>query len=118
MTKQSAGDAYTFIDSMENLISEIPADSIVSRTVVSDGGTKVILFGFAAGQELSEHTAPRPAILQFLRGTAALILGEDTMQAVPGTVAHMAPDLPHSIRAESDVLMLLIMLPRTDAGRL
>ena len=37
-----------------------PQDGILSRTVFQDDKVKVVLFGFAVGQELSEHTAAKP----------------------------------------------------------
>ncbi len=114
MTKQTAVNSHTVVDAVDALIGEIVPDSIVSRAVFGDAETKVILFGFAPDQELSEHTAPRPAILHFLRGEATLTLGSETIEAGPGTMAHMPPNLPHSINAHSEVLMLLIMLPRGD----
>lgn len=91
-------------------LSDIPPDSIVSRTFYSDDRLKAILFGFAAGQELSEHTAARPAILHFLQGQARLTLGDHASSAGPGTWVHMQPHLPHSIYAETTVVMLLIMV--------
>jgi len=101
---------YTYLKSLDDLFFDIPADSIVSRTFYENGQIKAILFGFAAGQELSEHTASRPAVLHFLRGTARLTLGEDSMQAGENTWVYMEPRLPHSIVAETPVYMLLMML--------
>jgi quercetin dioxygenase-like cupin family protein len=106
-----ATPAYTLIEDLEDLLSEISEDTIVSRSVYQDEQLKAILFGFAPGQELSEHTAARPAILHFLRGEAELTLGEETTAAGPGTWAHMAAHLPHSILAKTEVVMLLLMLP-------
>ena len=57
---------YNFIGDLTTLAPEIPKDSIVSRTFHEDERLKVILFGFAEGQELSEHTASQPAMLQFI----------------------------------------------------
>ncbi len=62
-----------------------PADGILSRTVFQDDRVKAVLFGFGAGQELSEHTASKPAILWFVQGEATLGLGEDQREARPGT---------------------------------
>jgi quercetin dioxygenase-like cupin family protein len=90
-------------------LPEIPPDSIVSRTFYSDDRVKAILFGFAAGQELSEHTAARPAILHFLQGQARLTLGDHATSAAPGTWVHMPPHLPHSIHAQTTVVMLLYL---------
>jgi len=92
------------------LIPEIGADSIISRTMYSDERLKVVLFGFAAGQELSEHTSAYPAVLHFLSGEAAVTLGDESKAAGPGTWIHMPPHLPHSVNARTPVVMLLMML--------
>ena len=47
-----------------------PDKGILSRTLFSDDRLKAVAFGFAQGEELSEHTASMPAVLQFLRGEA------------------------------------------------
>ena len=61
---------YTYIANLPKQISEIPQDSIVSRTIYSDEQTKTILFAFATGQELSEHTSTQIAALYFIQGEA------------------------------------------------
>jgi len=96
--------------------AEIPADSILSRTFYTDEQVKAILFTFAAGQELSEHTAAMPAIIHILQGEASLTLGGDTRAAGPGTWAHMPARLPHSLLAQTPVVMLLLLLPRADGA--
>lgn len=100
---------YTYIPNLLEQVPEIPPDSIVSRTIYSDAQVKVILFAFAAGQELSEHTSSQTAVLHFVQGEADLTLGEDGMTAQAGTWVHMPPYLPHSIVAQTPVLMLLLM---------
>ena len=74
------------------------------------------MFGFASGQELSEHTASMPALLYFVEGEAAITLGEDELSAKPGTWVQMTPRLPHSIRAETPVIMLLMLFKTNAAG--
>jgi len=101
---------YTYFENLSAEISEIPPDSIVSRTLYDDDQHKAILFGFAAGQELSEHTASQTALLYFVQGKAKLTLGGDESRAVPGTWVRMAPRLPHSVLAETQLVMLLILL--------
>ncbi|MEW5989333.1 MAG: cupin domain-containing protein [Chloroflexota bacterium] len=101
---------YHFTADVQALPPDIPADSIISRTVHSSDGLKVTLFGFAAGQELSEHTAAFPAVLHFLAGQAQLTLGQDEMAAGPGAWVYMPPQLPHSIVARTAVTMLLYLL--------
>ena len=102
--------SYTYLNNLLNQVPDIPPDSIISRTLYSDGQLKTILFAFAPGQELSEHTAAQMAILHFVEGEADLTLGEDTMSAQAGTWVHMPPHLPHSIVAKTSVVMLLLMV--------
>lgn len=100
---------YAFIPDLLTTVPDIPADSIISRTVHSDDSVKAVMFGFATGQELSEHTAAMPATLVFLQGEATLTLGGDTHQARAGTWVHMPPHMAHSIVAHSPVIMLLLL---------
>jgi quercetin dioxygenase-like cupin family protein len=79
--------------------------------VYSDAAVNVVLFGFDAGQELSEHTASRPAFLQVIRGDAQLTLGSDTIEAHPGTLVHMPAGLAHSVHATTPLVMQLVLLP-------
>src|SRR5262245_19124116 len=87
-----------------------PDKGIVSRTLFNDDRLKVVLFGFAQGEELSEHTASIPAVLHFLRGEARLTLDDDAVESKPGTWVHMPRGMRHSIQAKSPVVMLLLLL--------
>lgn len=102
--------SYTFIPDLLEGTGETPADSILSKTSFQNEAVKVILFAFAPGQELSEHTAARPAILHFLEGEGELTLGEDKFRVSPGAWAHMPPRLAHSLVASTPLKMLLILL--------
>lgn len=55
--------------------ASLPDKGILSNVLHKDENLNVTLFGFAAGQELSAHSAPTPAILYFLEGEAAVQLG-------------------------------------------
>ena len=102
--------SYSFFADLASEIPDIPKDSIISRTFYSDDQLKAILFGFAPGQELSEHTASSPAILYFISGEVELTLGNDAKKAQPGTWVHMQANLPHSVKALTPTTMLLLML--------
>ncbi|MBN1562853.1 MAG: cupin domain-containing protein [Anaerolineae bacterium] len=101
---------YEFIANLTDAIPEIPADSIISRTLYAGDDMKAVLFAFAAGQELSEHTASMPATLIFMQGEADLMLGDEAQSAQAGTWVHMPPNLSHSIKAKTPVIMLLLLL--------
>ncbi len=89
---------------------EPPAKGILSRTLYGDERLKAVGFGFATGEELSEHTASFPAILHLLSGEATVTLGPDRHELGAGAWMHMTPKLPHSIRAKTPVTMLLLLL--------
>lgn len=89
---------------------DIPTDGILTRTIHADDDVKAVLFTFSAGQELSEHTASMPAILQFIQGEATLTLGGDEIEARPGAWVYMPAMTTHSIRTKTPVVMLLVLV--------
>ena len=101
--------AYTHILDLAKE-AQPPADGILSRTIFQDDRTKAVLFGFGQGQELSEHTAAKPAMLFFVQGEASVGLGDDQQAAQAGTWIHMPANLKHSIKAKTPVVMLLVLL--------
>ena len=103
-------EPYHLFPSLEALAPEVPADAILSRTFYKDDRLSAVLFSFAPGQELSEHTSAFPAILHLLSGRARLTLGGDETVAEAGAWVHMEPKLPHTVVAETPVVMLLLML--------
>ncbi len=103
-----------------NLVSEtpqIPEDSIVSRTIYSDDRVKVILFTFAAGQELSDHTSSSTAILHFISGNAKLKIAEDEIESKDQAWLYLPPNMPHSIYAITEVTMLLYLITEKDVEK-
>jgi len=91
-------------------------------TLHQSHSVKVVLFAFAAGQELSEHTASMPAIMHQLSGEARWRLGEEQTEARPGSWVHMPAHLPHTVTAKTPCVMLLTLItaakakPQTDSS--
>lgn len=106
---------YTYIADLAERARELAkegysTDHVRGRALFTDEHLKVIAFPFEAGQALDEHTAPYPAILHFVEGEAMVTLGDDRREARAGTWIHLPPELPHSIHAQTDVMMLLVIL--------
>jgi quercetin dioxygenase-like cupin family protein len=97
---------YTFFANLQQEF-ELPAKGILSRVLHKDEKVNVTLFGFAAGEELSAHSAPTPAVLYFLEGEAELQLGQDLVKTEAGSFAYMPPMLSHRISAKTGLRMLL-----------
>ncbi|MBZ0300845.1 MAG: cupin domain-containing protein [Anaerolineae bacterium] len=100
---------YHFHSALQELIT-IQPDSIVSRTFFEDETVKVVLFGFAAKQALSQHTSSKAAMLHIVSGDAQLTLGDNSYEVQSSAWVQMPPHLPHSVVAKTDMLMLLYML--------
>lgn len=111
---EGMNDVYVYVQDLRQQ-AKVPEDGILSQTLQNDDRTRVILFGFAAGQELSAHTAPFPAMLTFLKGDALLKLGSEEQRATEGTFVYMRPNLEHGIKAQTEVVMLLTMIKNTPA---
>jgi quercetin dioxygenase-like cupin family protein len=63
----------------------------LSNILHNDEYVNITAFGFAAGQELSAHSAPTPAVLYFLEGEVEVRLGDDTVSARTGSFVYIPP---------------------------
>ncbi|MFA5889767.1 MAG: cupin domain-containing protein [Actinomycetota bacterium] len=90
---------------------EVQTGAVVSKVVHRDDNIDVTVFGFDAGEGLTEHTAARPAIVQVLAGRLRFTVEGEEVEMVPGTWVHMEPGAAHSLKAVEPSTMLLTMLP-------
>ena len=88
----------------------IQPDATVSRTVLKAEGARLVLFGFDAGQVLTEHTAAVPVLLQVLDGRLSVTADGRSVELLPGGVIHLGTRVPHSVEALAPTRMLLTML--------
>lgn len=92
---------------------EIHPASTISHTALTEQGARVVLFGFDTGEELTEHTAAIPVLLQVLKGRLDVTAQEETIPLSPGDLVHLTARTPHSVLAtEPTVLMLTMLDPR------
>ena len=99
----------SIVVSMHELMDEIPQDSIVSRTLCDSPRQKTVLFGFDEGQELNEHTSKMAASLVVVDGRCRVTLDGETKECGSGTWIYMPPGTPHAIKAETKLLLLLVL---------
>jgi quercetin dioxygenase-like cupin family protein len=100
---------YTFLANLQTEFA-LPEKGILSRVLQKDEHVNVTLFGFSAGEALSVHSAPTPAVLYFLEGEGEVQLGDDKVNAQPGSFVYMPPFLPHGISAKTAARMLLVQI--------
>jgi len=68
-----------------------------------------MLFGFAEGQELTEHTSTRHALIQILSGECEFSLAGQSHQLKTGDFLYMPPNLAHAVKATKQFSMLLTL---------
>lgn len=108
---------YLYVPNLSARLPDLPDDSILSQTLHSTDKVKVVLFGFAPGQSLSEHTASVPAIVQVLKGKGSIELAGDRRDLDPGSWIYMPARLEHSLHAEEEMVVLLYLLHSPAGGQ-
>ena len=101
--------SYILIPRLTDELS-IPEKGILSRVIEKNDKLNITLFAFTAGQSLAAHSAPTPAILHVLEGSARVQLGSDQVEMLPGSWVLMPPQLEHGIEATSDLKLLLTQI--------
>lgn len=109
MSASVAPEPPTVLHGLDRQVSP-PDAGILSRTVHDADGLRLVLFGIAPGEELSEHTSARGALVQVLSGHLTLTLEGVAHEVGPGDWVRMAPGLRHAVRADEPAVMLLTLL--------
>src|SRR5215510_6310449 len=78
--------------------TQFAPNGIVSRTLLRTGIARVVLFGFAEGQELTEHTSTQHALIQILSGECEFSLAGKPRMMQPGDLLYMPPNIPHAVK--------------------
>ena len=89
---------------------EVPPEGTLSRVLYKDDQIRVVAFAFDAGQELTDHTAAVPAVLQVLTGRLRVTLGDDVGEVGPRSWIHLPANLSHAVVALEPSIMLLTLL--------
>ena len=84
-------------------------NGIVSRMLMRTANLRVVLFGFAEGQELTEHTSTQHALIQILSGECEFSLAGKPHSMKSGDLLYMPPNLPHAVKATTQFSMLLTL---------
>jgi len=90
--------------------TQFAANGIVSRTLLRTAKARVVLFGFADGQELTEHTSTQHALVQVLSGECDFTLAGEPRVLRTGDFLTLPPNLPHAVKARGAFAMLLTLI--------
>jgi quercetin dioxygenase-like cupin family protein len=89
--------------------TQFAQNGIVSRTLIQTPNSRTVLFGFAEGQELTEHTSTQHALIQILSGECEFSLAGKPHNLKTGDMLYMPPNLAHSVKATRQFSMLLTL---------
>lgn len=84
-------------------------NGIVSRTLLRTDNSRVVLFGFVEGQELTEHISTQQAVIQILSGECEFSLAGQPRLVKAGDLLYMPPNLRHAVKATKPFSMLLTL---------
>ena len=96
------------LDLANNL--EIPDEGTLSKVLYSDDRIRVVGFAFDTGQELSEHTATIPVVVQVVSGRFRFDVGDESWEIGPSSWMHLDASVPHSVTALEPARLLLTLL--------
>jgi quercetin dioxygenase-like cupin family protein len=110
----SSGDAQLLSLHKE---TQFASNGIVSRTLLRTQNLRAVLFGFAPGQELTEHTSTQQALVQVLSGECEFVVSGKPNLLKTGDFLYMPPNTPHAVRALTQFSMLLTLCkPSTESA--
>ena len=70
-----------------------------------------MVLDLTAGQRLNEHSVRETAIVQVVAGTVLVECGEKSVVCEAGTLLTFAPQERHSVSAQTDARLLLLLAP-------
>jgi len=104
----TASTSSVFLDVASEV--EIPDEGTLTRVLYRDDQIRVVVFAFDQGQELTDHTAAVPALVQVVSGRIRLDLDGDPVDVEPGSWVRMEANLTHAVLALEPSVMLLTLV--------
>ncbi|MCX7523005.1 cupin domain-containing protein [Microbacterium sp. STN6] len=97
---------------LDELLAQAPIDDerLKPKRVLDGFGARVVLLAFAAGQELREHSAPVPILVQTLAGRVAFEVDGAETELAAGGIVNVAAGVRHAVRALEPSHVLLTLL--------
>lgn len=91
---------------------EIPDGGVLSKVLFRSAKIRVVGFAFDTDQELTEHTAAVPVIIEVVSGRFRFTVGDETQEIGPQSWTYLAASAPHSLVALEPSRLLLTLLSK------
>jgi quercetin dioxygenase-like cupin family protein len=94
----------------QSALVEYQPGAVVSRTLVKKPAGTVTAFAFAAGEGLSEHTAPFDALALMVEGEGEISIAGTPHRVSAGNLIRLPAGQPHAVNAITPFKMILVMI--------
>jgi quercetin dioxygenase-like cupin family protein len=101
--------SHTLIEDLMSAI-DIPEGGTLSRVLSKDGNVRLVGFGFDADEELTDHSAGVPVIIQVVSGRVSVVVEGDARAMSPESWLRLDAGVQHSVKALEPSRLLLTML--------
>lgn len=91
-------------------ILEYKPGQVISITLAQNEALSITLFALPKGEEISTHITSGDAFVYILDGTADITIGGETQPVKEGETIVMPSDVPHSLNAQHNFKMLLVVV--------
>ena len=88
----------------------ISTSATTSRSLVDNDHVRVVTFAFDTGEQLTEHTAAMPVVVQMITGSMRFEVAGEAHHLDPGDCVYLAAREPHSLEALEPSRLSLVML--------
>jgi quercetin dioxygenase-like cupin family protein len=88
----------------------VTSSATTSRSLVDNDRVRVVAFTFDTGEQLTEHTAAMPVVVQLITGAMRFEVAGEAHQLGPGDCVYLPANEPHSLEALTPSFMTLVMI--------
>jgi len=106
------GESATYVTGMIGLLEPFDNRPHAQKVLKTDSA-HVVVFAFAAGQQLREHASAHPVVISTIAGHTRFTYPGGTVDLRPGDLIHLPAMMRHSVEAiEDSALTVTMLLPR------
>lgn len=84
----------------------------VKKIIVDSENARVALICLSAGQQIEPHSSKSSVLMYAVSGEGKFSVGDKTSVVKAGTLAGCAPNEPHGITAETNLVVMAVITPR------
>ncbi|WP_028779889.1 cupin domain-containing protein [Shewanella sp. 38A_GOM-205m] len=99
---------YTYYEDLADSV-DIPKAGITSRPLHKSDRLRAVIFAFAEGEEMGEHTAAVATIAQIIEGECTFTLENEVKEMKAGAWVLMDAYLPHRIVSHTPLKLILYL---------